>query len=75
MMFLIKKVSVLAGERLSEQFNKGYELGFFILTNGHDYVALPLAQDHKNRRRETGLNTGGRALRTYSLPMNITPLS
>ncbi|MCB9073226.1 MAG: phosphoribosylamine--glycine ligase [Bdellovibrionaceae bacterium] len=48
------------GQALLEQFNKGYELSFFILTNGRNYVALPLAQDHKKiGEGETGPNTGG----------------
>ncbi len=56
-----KKVLGDAGKRaLLEQFHKGYELSFFILTNGTSYVALPLAQDHKKiGEGETGPNTGG----------------
>lgn len=56
-----KKVLGEAGSRaLLEQFHKGYELSFFILTNGVSYVALPLAQDHKKiGEGETGPNTGG----------------
>jgi phosphoribosylamine---glycine ligase len=56
-----KKVLGVAGTRaILEQFHKGYELSFFILTNGVNYVALPLAQDHKKiGEGETGPNTGG----------------
>lgn len=56
-----KKVLGAAGQHaLLEQFHKGYELSFFILTNGSEYVALPLAQDHKKiGEGETGPNTGG----------------
>lgn len=56
-----KKTLGTAGSKaLLEQFHKGYELSFFILTNGKSYVALPLAQDHKKiGEGETGLNTGG----------------
>jgi phosphoribosylamine---glycine ligase len=56
-----KKVLGAAGERaLLERFKKGYELSFFILTNGEKYVVLPMAQDHKKiGDGETGPNTGG----------------
>jgi phosphoribosylamine--glycine ligase len=56
-----KKILGAAGERaLLERFKKGYELSFFILTNGDNYVVLPLAQDHKKiGDGETGPNTGG----------------
>ncbi len=56
-----KKVLGAAGERaLLEQFKKGFELSYFILTNGESYVSLPLAQDHKKiGDGETGPNTGG----------------
>lgn len=43
-----------------EQFQPGYELSFFVLTNGNDYVPLPLAQDHKKLKTgDMGPNTGG----------------
>lgn len=43
-----------------EQFQPGYELSFFVLTNGKDYVPLPLAQDHKKLKTgDMGPNTGG----------------
>lgn len=50
-----------AGERaLLEQFQPGYELSFFILTNGQDFVSLPMAQDHKRlANNDEGPNTGG----------------
>jgi phosphoribosylamine---glycine ligase len=58
---LNKKALGEAGKSaLIEQFHKGYELSFFVLTNGSEYVALPLAQDHKKiGEGETGPNTGG----------------
>ncbi len=45
---------------LLEEFQPGWELSFLILTNGKEYQALPLAQDHK-ALLEGGLgpNTGG----------------
>jgi phosphoribosylamine---glycine ligase len=56
-----KKILGAAGERaLLERFKKGYELSFFILTNGENYAVLPMAQDHKKiGDGETGPNTGG----------------
>lgn len=50
-----------AGHRaLIEQFQPGYELSFFILTNGEDFVSLPMAQDHKRLLDDDkGPNTGG----------------
>jgi phosphoribosylamine--glycine ligase len=47
-------------EALLEQFQPGYELSFFILTNGQDFVSLPMAQDHKRLLDHgKGPNTGG----------------
>lgn len=43
-----------------EQFQPGYELSFFILTNGKEFVSLPMAQDHKKLLdNDEGPNTGG----------------
>ncbi len=55
------KVLGSAGDRaLLEQFQAGYELSFFILTNGKDFEALPMAQDHKRLfDNDEGPNTGG----------------
>ena len=37
-----------------------YEISYFILTNGEEFVGLPLAQDHKRLSEgNTGPNTGG----------------
>lgn len=45
---------------LLEQFQAGWELSFLILTNGIDFVPLPLAQDHKRLKDNgEGPNTGG----------------
>ena len=47
-------------QAIVEQFQEGYELSYFILTNGTQYVSLPLAQDHKKLSRgDQGPNTGG----------------
>lgn len=50
-----------SGEQaLLEQFQPGYELSVFVLTNGRDYQILPLAQDHKRLLDgQRGPNTGG----------------
>lgn len=43
-----------------EQFQPGFELSFFVLTNGSEYVSLPMAQDHKKlNENDEGPNTGG----------------
>ena len=43
-----------------EEFLKGIELSFFILTDGSSYKILPSAKDYKRiGERDTGLNTGG----------------
>ncbi len=56
-----QKILGAAGEKaLLEKFQKGFELSYFILTNGESYVSLPMAQDHKRiGEGETGPNTGG----------------
>lgn len=43
-----------------EQFLKGLECSYFILTDGEKYVILPEAKDYKRiGEGDTGLNTGG----------------
>jgi phosphoribosylamine--glycine ligase len=56
-----KRILGQAGEQaLLEQFIPGWELSYLILTNGHSWQALPLAQDHKRLLdRDQGPNTGG----------------
>jgi phosphoribosylamine---glycine ligase len=45
---------------LLEQNLKGYELSYLVLTDGHNFQALPIAQDHKRLLDENkGPNTGG----------------
>jgi len=50
-----------AGRRaLLEEFQEGYELSYLILTNGSEFQALPITQDHKRLRDgDEGPNTGG----------------
>lgn len=56
-----QKILGVAGHRaLLEQFQEGYELSYLVLTNGTDFEALPLAQDHKRLSDgDVGPNTGG----------------
>ncbi len=47
-------------QALLEEFSEGYEISYLILTNGKEYVPLPLAQDHKRLgNSDVGPNTGG----------------
>lgn len=57
----VKKVFGQAGmSALLEQNLPGYELSFLVLTDGKDFQALPIAQDHKRLRDDNrGPNTGG----------------
>ncbi|MBX3032686.1 MAG: phosphoribosylamine--glycine ligase [Bdellovibrionaceae bacterium] len=56
-----KKTLGAAGERaLLEQFQPGWEMSYLVLTNGHEWKSLPIAQDHKRLRDDDeGPNTGG----------------
>ncbi len=55
-----------------EEFQPGHELSFFMLTNGYDYVPLPMVRDHKKLLDgDQGPNTGG--MGTVG-PMNLDPL-
>ena len=43
-----------------EQFLSGIELSCFVLTDGENYITLPMAKDYKRiGEGDTGLNTGG----------------
>ena len=45
---------------LIEQFLKGIEVSFFVLTDGKNYRILPEAKDYKRiRENDEGPNTGG----------------
>ncbi len=58
---LIDKKFGPAGEKvLIEQFLKGIEVSFFVLTDGKDYRLLPEAKDYKRiKENDEGPNTGG----------------
>ena len=54
-----------------EQFLDGIEFSVFALTDGKDYVILPVAKDYKRiGEGDTGLNTGG--MGAYSPPPFVT---
>ncbi len=55
-----KKFGEASTKVLIEQFLKGLEVSFFILTDGKDYRILPEAKDYKRiRENDKGPNTGG----------------
>ena len=59
-LFEKKSLGLAGSTALLEEFQEGYELSVFILTNGEDYRTLPLAQDYKKRNNHhQGPNTGG----------------
>ena len=57
----VQKIFGKAGATaLLEQNLKGYELSYLVLTDGHNFQSLPIAQDHKRLLdNNKGLNTGG----------------
>jgi phosphoribosylamine--glycine ligase len=58
---LVEKKFGMASERVViEEFLKGIEVSFFVLTDGTDYILLPEAKDYKRiGDGDTGPNTGG----------------
>ena len=55
-----KKFGEASEKVLLEQFLKGIEVSFFVVTDGKDYRILPEAKDYKRiGEKDTGLNTGG----------------
>lgn len=59
-LFEQKTLGVAGLRALLEQYQDGYELSYLVLTNGSEFEALPLAQDHKRLGDgDTGPNTGG----------------
>ena len=55
-----KKFGEASEKVLLEQFLRGIEVSFFVITDGKDYRILPEAKDYKRiGERDTGLNTGG----------------
>lgn len=59
-LFEHKSLGVAGHRALLEQYQEGYELSYLVLTNGSEFEALPLAQDHKRLADgDAGPNTGG----------------
>jgi phosphoribosylamine--glycine ligase len=59
-MLLEKQFGAASEKVVLEQFLKGIEVSFFVLTDGKDFVLLPEAKDYKRiGEGDTGLNTGG----------------
>jgi phosphoribosylamine--glycine ligase len=55
-----KKFGEAGARALLEEFESGYEISYHILTNGQEFVSLPLSQDHKRLKdHDQGPNTGG----------------
>jgi phosphoribosylamine---glycine ligase len=59
-LFNKKKLGTAGTTALLEEFQPGWEMSLLCLTNGSDYVTLPLVQDHKRLLDgDQGPNTGG----------------
>lgn len=59
-LFVNKILGSASDTVLIEEFKRGYEISYLVLTNGNDFRALPLAQDHKRLKdNDLGPNTGG----------------
>lgn len=59
-MLLEKKFGTASDKVVIEEFLSGIELSCFVLTDGTNYVTLPMAKDYKRiGEADTGLNTGG----------------
>ncbi len=72
----VEKTLGLAGEKaLLERHLPGTEVSFIVLTNGKEFQALPVAQDHKRLlNKNLGPNTGGMgAIAPIELPSNLFP--
>lgn len=59
-MLVDKKFGQASTKVVIEEFLSGIELSCFVLTDGRDYLLLPMAKDYKRiGEADTGLNTGG----------------
>lgn len=59
-LLLDKKFGQASEKVLIEEFLKGIEVSFFVLTDGKDYRILPEAKDYKRiHEKDQGPNTGG----------------
>jgi phosphoribosylamine--glycine ligase len=58
--FVLNKLGPAGAKALLEDFTLGQEISYIVLTNGKDFSALPMAQDHKRLLNHgKGPNTGG----------------
>ncbi len=66
--FMVERTLGVAGNRLVvEECLQGRELSYLVLSDGHSYTAMPVAQDHKRAfDDDKGPNTGG--MGTFSTP-------
>ncbi len=59
-MLLDQKFGAASKKVVIEEFLSGIELSCFVLTDGTNYLTLPMAKDYKRiGEADTGLNTGG----------------
>ncbi len=59
-MLIDQKFGKASSKVVIEEFLSGIELSCFVLTDGNDYLTLPMAKDYKRiGEGDTGLNTGG----------------
>jgi len=59
-MLLENKFGKASNKVVIEEFLSGIELSCFVLTDGENYLTLPMAKDYKRiGEGDTGLNTGG----------------
>ena len=59
-MLLENKFGKASNKVVIEEFLSGIELSCFVLTDGENYLTLPMAKDYKRiGESDTGLNTGG----------------
>ena len=59
-MLLESKFGKASSKVVIEEFLSGIELSCFVLTDGKNYITLPMAKDYKRiGEGDTGLNTGG----------------
>ena len=71
-LFEQKVLGDAGNQALLEQFQPGWEMSYLVLTNGDDFVSLPVAQDHKRLLdNDKGPNTGG--MGTLA-PLNVDAL-
>ena len=74
-LFVEKTLGIAAEKALLERYLPGTEVSFIVLTNGKEFQALPVAQDHKRLlNKNMGPNTGGMGtIAPVELPSNLFP--